>query len=86
MSLKNDVMTQKEIEELFEYQASSTIKYIMNDNKNMTREEASKAWYRSKTLEYLKKNNMYWVAPSRCYWELQLEYSRDPRWLATSFT
>lgn len=75
----------EDIPELFKYQAESTIRYILNDNKNMSLQEATKLWFNSKTLEYFREHNMCWVAPSRCYWELQLELNHDRRWLSTSF-
>lgn len=65
-------------------QNAFVIKHLMKD-RGMPTEEAIRVWMNSKTRAYLEENNLFWVAETRCYWELVLELNNDRRWLKEPF-
>lgn len=52
---------------------------------NMQVNVATDKWYSSKTKELIERNGLGYVSGMRCYWELQLELTNDPRWMKEPF-
>ncbi len=57
----------------------------LSKDRGISIQDASAIWMSSRTRAYLLQNNLHWVSESRCYWELLLELSNDPRWLNEPF-
>ena len=72
--------------EIKEMQSKYVIAFIMEDTK-MSLAEATKLWYNSKTKAIIiDGNNDYThVSPTRCYYELQMELTNNPRWMKGQF-
>ena len=69
---------------VFEQKDWVVVNQLMKQN-NKSRREAIRIWYTSKTREYVRSNKLGFVSGMRCYWELTLELSNDPRWLNSSW-
>ena len=68
----------------FESQSETIIEKLVNDRR-ITREEAIKTWFNSKTYNEIVKKKITYISAMRAYIELELEESNDPDWMRNSF-
>ena len=69
---------------LFQSQ-SKTIVDFPSKNKNMSRKQALKYWFGSKTYKEIFKRNLIYISAMRAYDELEMEQANDPLWFKTEF-
>ncbi len=69
---------------LFKFQSREIIDGLMDLN-DMTREQATRFWYTSKTKDYIEQHNLCWISPARLYDELILEKQNSPYWMLGPF-
>lgn len=70
-----------EKKEAIEYASACVIKIIMED-RHISCAEATKLWYNSKTKAATLDGELWFLAPTRLYAELELEESGDSMWMA----
>lgn len=64
---------------------SQTVIAQLVERHNMQINVAADTWYSSQTKKILEERGLDYVSGMRCYWELQLELSNDPRWMKEPF-
>lgn len=68
----------------FESQSITVVEHIMKDN-NISREDAIKMWFNSKTYNEIVNRKLTYISAMRAYYELKLEYQKSPDWMRNSF-
>lgn len=68
----------------FESQNETIIELLMT-NCQMTRENAMKLWFNSKTYAEIIRRKLTYTSATRAYSELELEYKNDPDWMQNPF-
>lgn len=68
----------------FESQSITVIERIMKDNK-VSRQEAMKIWFNSKTYNEIINRKLTYISAMRAYYELNLEIKRSSEWMKNDF-
>lgn len=68
----------------FESQSITVIERIMKDNK-VSRQEAMKLWFNSKTYKEIINRGLTYISAMRAYYELNLEISENSEWMKNDF-
>lgn len=66
-------------------QSEVVVRQLLNDGVVADMAQGYALWNASKTKKCLEDAGLSYVSGMRCYWELQLELSRDQRWLKEPF-
>ncbi|MCI8663497.1 MAG: hypothetical protein HFG69_09700 [Hungatella sp.] len=79
------MLSEADRQHIIEKKTAIIIEIIMQE-RGLSRAEAAKLWYNSRTKkETLDKKEYSFVSPSRCYDELEMEITGDSYWLLGSF-
>ena len=68
----------------FESQSITVVEHIMK-NSNLSREDAIKMWFNSKTYHEIVRRKLTYISAMRAYYELELEHKNSPDWMQKSF-
>lgn len=64
----------------FESQSITLIEHLIKNN-NMTREQAIKLWFNSKTYKEIIKRNITYISAMKALFELERELTNHPEWM-----
>ena len=68
----------------FESQSITIVKHIV-ENDHLSREDAIKLWFSSKTYKEIIRRNLTYISAMRAYFELELEHEKSPDWMKQPF-
>lgn len=68
----------------FESQSITVVEKIMKDS-NISRKEAEKIWFNSKTYSEILRRKLTFISAMRAYYELGLEINGNPDWMRKEF-
>lgn len=68
----------------FESQSLTVVEQIMKDSK-LSRKEAMKLWFNSKTYKEIVRRKLTYISAMRAYYELGLEINGNPDWMEKEF-
>lgn len=65
-------------------QTNTVIKNLVTRG-GFSNEQAYNVWYNSKTRAEIERLGLDYISGMRCYYELQFELWKDPRWMNEPF-
>ena len=81
--MKQGVPSEEELSEEgvpFESQSITLIEHLIK-HKGMSREEACKLWFNSKTYKEIIRRNVTYLSAMKALFELERELSNHPEWM-----
>lgn len=68
----------------FKSQSEIVVDTLVKRN-NMTKEQAVRMWFNSRTYNEILRRNITYISAMRAYFELELEINNDPDWMRKEF-
>ena len=68
----------------FDSQSELIIGFLMK-NQNMSKDDAEKEWFQSKTYSEIIRRKLFYVSASRAYSELLMEQQNNDEWMRNPF-
>ena len=68
----------------FKSQSEIVVDTLVKRN-NMTKEQAVRMWFNSRTYNEILRRNITYISAMRTYFELELEINNDPDWMRKEF-